>query len=140
MIKINDTIWHPCSVDIIEHNVISIRQFEDFNHYVLKAKRNVGASGRIEVIISENNGVLRFVDFLDEESVAYASGLRDFVEGKYYLNKDEAELEFYENQRVLAWSNKEHKQRLFMEAENWYKQVELLVKNIKERIKSNQSS
>ena len=86
-IKINDYFWHPCSLDIIEHKVVSIRQYDGFNHYVLKSTRNVGACGRIEVIISENKGKFRFIELVDEENIEYASGLQDFIEGNYYHKK-----------------------------------------------------
>jgi hypothetical protein len=108
-IKINDSMWHPCNMDIIEHKVISIRQFDCFNHYVLKAVRNVGACGRLEVIVSENNGKLRFVELVNEDTTEYASGLQDFIEGNYYTTKEQAELEFYEQQRILTWSSMESK-------------------------------
>jgi hypothetical protein len=135
-LSINDSVWHPCNMDIIEHKVISIRQFEDFNQYVLKAKNNVGACGKIEVIVSENNGKLRFVELIDEENIEYASGLGDFIEGNYYTTLDEARLEYYEQQRILCWSNMEQKKRLYEEAKNRYDQVELLVKELKHIIKT----
>lgn len=50
-IKIGDEMFHPCSIDIIKHKVVSIRQFEGFNHYVLEATNNVGDCGRVQVII-----------------------------------------------------------------------------------------
>ena len=80
-IKIGDPLWHPCSMDIIEHKVVSIRQFEGFNHYVTKSVHKVGASGILEVILDEHKGKLRFVELLDEESIEYVSGLKDFIEG-----------------------------------------------------------
>ena len=88
-IKIGDSLWRPCNVDIIEHRVISIRQYEGFNHYVTKAVHNVGACGRVEVILDEHKGKLTFVELLDEEDLKYSSGLKDFVEGTYYTTKKE---------------------------------------------------
>ena len=134
-IKIGDSLWHPCNVDIIEHRVISIRQYEGFNHYVTKAVHNVGACGRVEVILDEHKGKLTFVELLDEEDLKYSSGLKDFVEGAYYTTKKEAELKFYEQQETLAWSNMEQKKRWYEDAVKRHDQVKLLVKTIKDSLK-----
>ena len=136
IIKINDSIWHPCSVDIIEHKVQSIRQFEGFNHYVLKAIHNVGACGKVQVIIDEHKGKLRFVELLNEEDLEYASGLQDFVEGNYYINREEAEIEFYDKQRTYASLSVNRYQELLKQAQARKNQVELLVKALKEKIKN----
>lgn len=137
-IKIGDSLWHPCNMDIIEHRVISIRQFDGFNHYVCKAVHNVGACGRVEVILDEHKNKLRFVELLYEEDLEYASGLKDFVEGNYYTNKKEAELEFYKQQESIAWSNMEQRERLYKESVKRYEQVKLLVKTIKESLNEQQ--
>lgn len=134
-IKIGDSLWHPCNMDIIEHKVVSIRQFEGFNHYVCKAVHNVGACGKVKVILDEHKGKLRFVELLHEEDLEYASGLGDFVEGNYFTNKKEAELEFYEQQQSLSWRNMEQKKGWYEDAVKRYEQVKLLVKNIKESLK-----
>jgi predicted nucleotide-binding protein (sugar kinase/HSP70/actin superfamily) len=136
MIKVNDPIWHPCNMDIIEHKVISIRQFDGFNHYVLKAKHDVGACGKLEVIIDEHKGNLRFVELLDEENIEYSSGLQDFVEGNYYTDLNKAKLSFYTQQETLAWSNMEQKKRWYEDAVKRHNQVKLLVKELKELIKN----
>lgn len=137
IINIGDTLWHPCNMDIIEHKVISIRQFEGFNHYVLKSVHNVGACGKIEVIIDEHKGRLRFVELLYEEDIPYSSGLQDFVEGNYYTDKREAELEFYRQQEILTWSNMEQKKKWYEESLKRHEQVKLIVKKITESLKSN---
>lgn len=134
-LKIGDSLWHPCNMDIIEHKIISIRQFEGFNHYIAKAVRNVGACGRVEVILDEHKGHLRFVELLDEENIKYSSGLQDFVEGKYYADKRKAELDFYRQQEVLTWSNMEQKKRWYEDALNRHNQVKLLVKSIIDSLK-----
>lgn len=134
-IKIGDRLWHPCNIDIIEHKVVSIRQFEGFNHYVTKAVHNVGACGRVEVILDEHNGKLRFVELLHEEELPYASGLQDFVEGNYYSNKKEAELEFYEKQISIARSNMNEKERWYKTAKARYEQVNLIITKITESLK-----
>ena len=133
-LKVGDLLWHPCSVDIIEHKITSIRMYEGFNHYMVKAVHNVGACGKVEVVLDEHNGKLRFVELLNEEDLPYSSGVKDFVEGNYYTTKEEAQLEFYELQRLIAWSNMEEKERLFKEAKMRYDQIELLIKNLKSSI------
>lgn len=134
-LKIGDSMFHPCSIDIIEHKIISIREFETHKHYYLKAVNNVGACGRVEVIVDEHKGNFRFVDLVNEENIPYASGLQDFIEGKYYTSLNQARLEFYEQQATIAWSNKENKERLYKESLARYEQVQLLVKNLKEDLK-----
>jgi len=134
-LKIGDFMWHPCSVDIIQHKITSIRQYEGYNHYVLKAVNNVGACGKIEVIVDEHKGKFRFVELLDEENIEYSSGLKDFVEGNYYKTENEAKLELYEQQYIIAWSNMEKKESWYNEAKARYAQVGLLVKELKALIK-----
>ena len=133
-LKIGDSLWHPCNLDIIEHKITSIRQFEGFNHYVTKSVHTVGACGKIEVILDEHKDKLRFVELLHEEDIEYASGLGDFVEGNYYSDKRKAELEFYNQQETLTWSNMEQKKRWYEDAVKRYEQVKLLVKTIKESL------
>ena len=133
-IQINDSVWHPCNLDIIEHKIVSIRQYEGFKHYVTKAVHNVGACGRVEVILDGHKNNLRFVELLNEENIEYSSGLQDFVEGNYYLDKRKAELEFYRQQEILSWSNMEQKKRWYEEAFKRHEQVKLLVKTIKESL------
>jgi hypothetical protein len=135
--NIGDKMWHPCSMDIIEHKVIGINQFEDdrgklFKHYTLKAVHNVGACGKVEVIIDEHKGKFRFVELVNEENIEYSSGLQDFVEGNYYNNKEEAEIEFYEKQRILAVSSTWKYEQLLKEAQARVKQVEAIIKVAKE--------
>jgi hypothetical protein len=131
-INIGDKLYHPCSIDIIEHKVIGIREYENFTHYHLKAINNVGACGKLEVIISENNSKLRFVELINEDNIEYSSGLQDFIEGIYYTDLLEAKLDFYSKQETLAWSNMDNKLRLYKEAETRYNQIKLLVNKIKE--------
>lgn len=134
-LKIGDSVWHPCNVDIIEHKIISIRQFEDFTHYVTKAVHNVGACGRVEVILDGRKDKLWFVELLHEEELEYSSGLHDFVEGVYYSDKRKAELDFYRQQEVLTWSNMDQKKRWYEEAIVRHEQVKLLVKKITDSLK-----
>ena len=143
-IKVNDSLWHPCNMDIIEHKVISIHKFTTERkgkiikgtQYTTKSKHNIGACGRLEVVLSENNGKLVFIELIDEEYIEHSSGLQDFVEGNYYITKDEAKLEFYQQQEILSWSSMDKKKRLYDESKKSYERVKLLVKELKEIIKS----
>lgn len=135
-ININDSMWHPCSMDIIQYTVISIRQFEGFNHYVLQAVRNVGACGKIQVIVSENKGKFRFIELIDEEHIEYARGLGDFVEGYYYSSKDEAELAFYNELLKTVRNSTDHKLRLYQESKSNLDKIELLISELKDKIKN----
>lgn len=137
-LKIGDTLWHPCNLDIIEHKITAVLQFEGFNQYRAKAIKNVGACGRVEVVLDGHKGKLRFVELIDEESIPHSSGLQDFIEGNYYASKEEARLEFYQLQRILAWSRMEEVERLYKEAKLRYNQIEIILKEIKESISNNQ--
>jgi DNA-binding transcriptional regulator YhcF (GntR family) len=130
-LKIGDSFYHPCSMDIIEHKVTSIRQYEQRTEYVLKSVRQVGACGRIEVIISESNGKFRFVELIDEELIEYSRGLGDFVEGFYYPTLEEARLEFYKIQINSALSNVSQKERLLKEAKDHLAKIEAIIEQAK---------
>lgn len=134
-LKIGDFMWHPCNLDIIKHKIISIRQFEGFNHYVLKAENNVGACGRIEVIVDEHKGKFRFVELLNEENIEYSSGLWDFVEGNYYSTENAAKLEFYQQQYYLTYSSMEKYLSLYNESKRNHDRVKLLVDELKTLLK-----
>jgi len=134
-LKIGDFMWHPCSVDIIQHKITSIRQYEGYNHYVLKAVNNVGACGKIEVIVDEHKGKFRFVELLDEDTTEYSSGLQDFVEGNYYTNENEAKLEFYQKQFWLVSENMDNRKRLYEESKRSCEKLELFLKELKTLLK-----
>lgn len=134
-IKIGDSLWHPCNMDIIEHKVTSIRQYEGFTHYVTKAVHNVGACGRVEVVLDGRKNNLWFVELLHEDELEYSNGLNDFVEGIYYSDKRRAELDFYRKQQTLAWSNMDNKKRWYEDSVARYEQVKLIVKKILESLK-----
>lgn len=134
-IEVGTTLWHPCSVDIIEHKVTCVKQYKGFTHYEAKAVRNVGACGRIEVILDEHKGKIRFVELVDEDEIEYSSGLQDFVEGIYYTDKRQAELEFYNNQVRITYSNVEQKKSWLQEAQKNHERVKLIVEKIKESLK-----
>ena len=133
-LKIGDKVWHPCSIDIIEHRVIGIHEYEGFTQYVTKAVNNVGACGKIEVILDGRKGNLRFVELLHEDELEYARGLQDFVEGDYYSNLSEAKLQFYQKQLTSFRSNMERKEALYNEAKRSLEKVELIIEKIKEEL------
>jgi len=143
-IKIDDYIWHPCNMDIIRHKVIAIHTYSTVRkgvtnvgtQYTLKAVHNVGACGKIEVIISENNGKLRFIELVDEDDIEYASGLQDFVEGNYYTSETEAKLEFYKQQEILCGSSTEKHRQLYENSKKNYERVKLLVKELRDNLKT----
>ena len=145
-IKLDDIIWHPCNMDIIEHKVVGIHKYiterkgksVEGMQYTTKSKHNVGACGRVEVIISENNGKLIFIELIDEDFIEHSSGLQDFVEGNYYTTKEEAELEFYNHQEILSWSSMDKNKRLYDESKKHYEKVKLLVKELKNKTKLKQ--
>lgn len=136
MIKINDSVWHPCSLDIIEHKIVSIRQYENFTHYTTKAVHDVGACGRVSVLLDEHNNKLRFVSLVEVGGrIETANGLGDFIEGNYYIDKRLAELEYYEQQEVLSWSNMEQKRTLYEEAKNRHDKLSSILKRVKDSLK-----
>jgi hypothetical protein len=131
--KIGDKMWHPCNMDIIEHKVIGVHEFENnhgkrFKHWTLKAVHNVGACGKIEVVIDEHNDKFRFIELIDEENIAYSSGLQDFVEGNYYTTLEEAKVVFYTQQKWLVTTRVSELERLLTEAKNRLTQIESIIK------------
>lgn len=135
-LQINDKLYHPCSLDIIEFKITGIRQYEDSTLYEAKALYNVGACGRVEVLLKiDKYDVIRFVGIKDSYEDEYGRGLEDFVEGKYYLEKLEARLEYNEQQRILCWDNMENKRRIYETSKNMYDKVEKIVQGIKNDLK-----
>ena len=133
-LKVGDSVWHPCSIDIIEHKVISITQYENFTHCNVRAVKNVGACGRVEVILDVRKDTLLFVELVDEDTLPYARGLQDFVEGKYYTTLNEARVEFYKVQERLALRDVENLEKRLKDAKSIYETVKLLIKTFKEDI------
>ena len=133
-IEVGDSVWHPCSLDIIEHKVTSITQYEGFTHCNVRSVKNVGACGRVEVILDVRKDTLLFVELVDEDILPYARGLQDFVEGKYYTNLNEAKIEFYKVQESLARQDMEDCDRRYKESAKRFKQITLLIQTLKEDI------
>ena len=135
-LQINTKLYHPCSLDIIEFKITGIRQYEDSTLYEAKALNNVGACGRVEVLLKiDKYDVIRFVGIKDSYDDEYGRGLEDFVEGKYYLERLEARLEHNEQQRILCWDNMENKRRIYETSKNMYDKVEKIVQGIKNDLK-----
>ena len=123
-------------MDIIEHEVISIRQFEDFNHYVLRAVKNVGACGKVQVIISESRGEYRFHQLhLMDEDTAYSSGLWDFVEGMYYTDLNEAKIKFYEMQEMTSRIQLDRQKIIYEEIKKRHDKIKMLIEETKQLLK-----
>ena len=135
-LQINDKLYHPCSLDIIEFKITGIRQYEDSTLYEAKALDNVGACGRVEVLLKiDKYDVIRFIGIKDSYDDEYGRGLEDFVEGKYYLKRLEARLEHNEQQRILCWDNMENKKRIYEQSKAMYDNVEKIVQGIKNDLK-----
>ena len=134
MLKIGDNLYHPCSMDIMEHKVTSIHIHETFTEYMIKATHPIGACGYVESLIRENKkGVFIFIELVVDTELSL--GLGDFVEGFYYLNKNEAKVEYYNMQLNLALSSKNKYTQLLEEATERYNQVSNLIKVCKEALK-----
>ena len=135
-LQINDKLYHPCSLDIIEFKIIGIRQYEDNILYEAKALNNVGACGRVEILLKiDKYDVIRFIGIKDSYDDEYGRGLEDFVEGKYYLERLEARLEHNEQQRILCWTSMENKKRIYEQSKAMYDKVEKIVQGIKNDLK-----
>ena len=131
-LQINDKLYHPCSLDIIEFKITGIRQYEDSTLYEAKALDNVGACGKVEILLKiDKYNVIRFIGIKDSYEDEYGEGLEDFVEGKYYLKKLKARLEYNEQQRILCWTSMENKRRIYEESKAMYDKVEKIVQGIK---------
>ena len=135
-LQINDKLCHPCSLDIIEFKITGIRQYEDSILYEAKALNNVGACGGVEILLKiDKYDVIRFIGIKDSYDDEYGRGLEDFVEGKYYLEKLEARLEYNEQQRLLCWTSMENKRRIYEQSKAMYDKVEKIVQGIKNDLK-----
>ncbi len=135
-LQINTKLYHPCSLDIIEFKITGIRQYEDSTLYEAKALDNVGACGRVEILLKiDKYDVIRFIGIKDSYDDEYGRGLEDFVEGKYYLERLEARLEHNEQQRILCWDNMENTRRIYETSKNMYDKVEKIVQGIKNDLK-----
>ncbi len=131
--QLKDILYHPCSMDIIHFTVSGIRSYEDHTIYEATANSNVGACGRVKILLTvDRKGVIRFISLADDYE--YDSGLQDFVEGVYYTSKIYARAAYYEQQLLLCKSNMDNKERVYKEAKARYVQVQTLIKDLKEEL------
>ena len=130
MLKIGQKLWHPLSLDIIPHEIISKTEFADgLVIYTSKALGNVGACGRVEVELTiDRKGQIRFIGLANDYE--HDEGLQDFIEGKYYTVESDARREYYKIQEVLAWSNMNNKKRLYDEAKKSYNKCIQILKEL----------
>ena len=134
--QLNDLVYHPMSLDILEFKIIGIHTYETHTIYSAKATHAIGACGKIEVSLAEDNhGVLRFISLDNEDKYEYGSGLQDFTEGLYYKNKQEARLAYYEAAKISFWTSMNEKERLYKQAKANYEKIENLIKVIKDDLK-----
>lgn len=132
--QINDLVFHPCSLDILEFKITGIHSYETHTIYSAKATHNVGACGRIEISLAEDNhGTLRFIG-LDSES-EYSSGLQDFTEGLYYNNKQKARLAYYKLAEMNSSINLDQKERIYKEAKANHEKIVNIIKIIRDNLK-----
>ncbi len=129
-LKIGQKLWHPLSMDIIPHEVLSITEYSDRAIYTARALGNVGACGRVKVELSiDRKGQIHFIGLVKDYE--YDSGLQDLVEGKYYTEETEARREYYNIQKTLAWANMDNKERLYKEAKKSYERCIQILKELK---------
>ena len=131
-IKVGDLMWHPCSIDIMEHRVTSITEYENFVEYKLKSTHHIGACGIIEIIVRKSNDKLIFVELVDEDSIYAASGLQDFIEGYYYTTKKDARLEYYCIIEMHYWGVVDKAETQLKKAKKEHLRIKNLIKNIKD--------
>lgn len=127
-INLGDLLWHPCSIDIMEHKVIGIHTYEGFAHIKTKATHNIGACGKVECILDVRKDKCIFVELVDD--IEYSSGLKDFVEGEYFFNKQEARKAFYDIQMNIAQKNMDEKRRWYEDAKKRFEQIEKIISEI----------
>jgi hypothetical protein len=92
------------------------------------------------MVLRRSKSPIVVIDNVLYEAAGYAYSERELLarivqceaggEGEYFLDERKAKLEFYRNQKVLAFSNMDQKKRWYEDAKARYDQVDLLVKNI----------
>ena len=124
--QVNDLLYHPASIDIIEFKVTVVHTYENHIVYSAKATNNVGACGRVQVLVSEDTfGVLRFIKL--DGDYEYGNGLGDFIEGTYFTSLEQAKLAYYTIALTQACTNMEQKERLYKEAKRNYEKIKQLI-------------
>lgn len=121
-INLGDLVYHPMSVDIIEFKVISINQkLDQIIEYQLRSTHNVGACGILEIaVVPTDLGYLTYKELITCDNEEYSSGLGDFIEGKFYLNRLDARLKYYELFIYNLENNMDNKFQIYLEAKRSY--------------------
>jgi len=131
-LEIGQKLWHPLSLDIIPHKIISITEYEDKTIYTSKALGKVGACGEVEVeLIIDRKGTIRFIGLAKDYE--YDGGLQDFVEGQYFTLEADARRKYYDIQKTLAWANMDNKERIYKEAKVSYDRCVQILKELNDK-------
>jgi len=129
-LEIGQKLWHPCSIDIMEHEVISKTEYIDRVVYATKATHNIGACGKVEVeLVVDKENKIRCIGLIS--NCEHGSGLQDFIDGFYFVTRKEARKAYYDIQKTLAYSNMNNKKRLYEEAKEAYDKCCLVLKELK---------
>ena len=89
----------------------------------------MGACGRVEVTVTERNGDILFAG-MEYDDYEHSKGLGDFIEGRYYIDKNVAELKFYKNQFLWAQQSMERQKRVYETSKAGYDKVKLIVERL----------
>lgn len=130
-ITVGDTLYHPCSIDIIEFTVTAVITTEHGVSFQAKSKHDVGACRKVEVLLSSDKfGKLFYSDLLTD--CEYEDGLWDFVEGRYFLSKELARMHFYKIQRELINQKVDHFKRMYEQAKYDLERVDKILQECME--------
>ena len=135
--QIGTLLWHPCSMDIIPHKIIGIREYEDHTIYESQAQGSVGACGKVTVLLTvDSQDIIRFMSL--SQHYEHESGLQDFVDGIYYTNHNQARLSYNEAQRTLVRSKMEEARRRYGDAKYTYDKVCKIIDSLKAELRDQQ--
>ena len=102
MLQLRQDVFCDCGLDILEYTVKEIRDNSEGTFYILKAKKNVGAQGRIEILIYENgSGEYKYLELVGNEDWTEEYGLEPFTNGKYFTTLEAAKTSFAKTQIKL---------------------------------------
>lgn len=102
-LNINDKLYHPYHSGFIVYKVVSIRIYESTLQYEVMSTTPVGACGYVKLLVEPVGDKFVFKTLVEEYH--YGRGLGDFVEGFYYLQKKDAEIDFYNSQLEIYNDN-----------------------------------
>lgn len=128
-IQLGAKMWHPCSIGIIEYKVISITNHEDSVSQTLhlKAIDTVGACGKVEIYVTARNYKYYFSGLV-YPNTPLSLGLGDFVEGEYFVKREEAEVVFTRKKSLEAHSRLQEAKYALQRAEKEYNDLMTLLK------------